>query len=90
MARSSRNLYQGLNIFSQYYTNGSRVTDVLLGLEIAEFTRILGDKSKQFKTCCIVNLHKMWCKYNNIVAPLFCLFLLLYNPSQQLWSWRDG
>ena len=52
-------------------TDGSRVTDVLLGMEIAEFARILGDKSEQFKICCNVNLHKMWCKYKNIVALLF-------------------
>ena len=40
-------------------TDGSRVDDVLLGMEIAEFNRILGDKSEQFKICCIVNLHKL-------------------------------
>ena len=32
-----------------YYKDGSRVTNVLLGMEIAEFTQILGDKSEQFK-----------------------------------------
>ena len=47
------------------------MTDVLLSMEIAEFARILGDKSEQFKICCIVNLHKMWYKYKNIVALLF-------------------
>ena len=52
-------------------TDGSRVTDVLLGMEIAEFARILGNKSVQLKICCIVNLHKMWCKYKNVVALLF-------------------
>ena len=52
-------------------TDGSRVADVLLGMEIAEFARILGNKSDQFKICCIVNLHKMWCKYNKIVELLF-------------------
>ena len=44
-------------------TDGSRVTGVLLGMDIAEFARILGDKSEQFNICCIVNLHKMWYKY---------------------------
>ena len=52
-------------------TDGSRVTDILLGMEIEGFARILGDKSEQLKICCIVNHYKMWCKYNNIVALLF-------------------
>ena len=47
------------------------MTDVLLGMDITEFARILGDKSEQFKICCIVNLYKMWCKYKNIIALLF-------------------
>ena len=42
----------------------SRVTDVLLVMEIAEFTRILGNKCEQFKLCCITNLHKMWWDYS--------------------------
>ena len=32
-----------------YNKDGSCVTNVLLGMEIAEFTQILGDKSEQFK-----------------------------------------
>ena len=45
-----------LEFFIQAYiflcnTDGSRVTDVLLGMEIAEFARIFGDKSEQFKIC---------------------------------------
>ena len=56
----------------------SRVTVVLLGMEIAEFTRILVNKCEQFKLCCITNLHKMWCKYKRIVGLLYlgALFLL--------------
>ena len=49
----------------------SRVTDFLLGMEIAEFTRILGNKCEQFKLCCITNFHKKWCKYKNIVGLLY-------------------
>ena len=48
----------------------SRVTDVLQGMEIAEFTRILGSKCEQFKLGCIAYLPKMWCKYKNIVGFL--------------------
>ena len=56
----------------------SRVTVVLLGMEIAEFTRILVNKCEQFKLCCITNLHKIWCKYKRIVGLLYlgALFLL--------------
>ena len=43
--------------------DGSRVTYVLLAMEIVEFTRIMGDKSEQFKICCIVYLHKLWYKF---------------------------
>ena len=49
----------------------SRVSDLLLGMENAEFTRILGNKSKQFKLCCIINLHKMWCKYKHLVELFY-------------------
>ena len=49
----------------------SRVSDLLLGMENAEFTRILGNKCEQFKLCCIINLHKMWCKYKHIVGLLY-------------------
>ena len=49
----------------------SRVTDLLLGMENAEFTRISGNKIEQFKICCITNLHKMWCKYKHIVKLLY-------------------
>ena len=68
LEKERANLWLGiLEIGVQAYiflcnTDGSRVTDVLLGMEIAEFARILGDTSDQFKICCIVNLHKMWCK----------------------------
>ena len=41
-------------------------TDLHLGMENAEFTLILGNKSEQFKLCCIINLHKMWCKHKHI------------------------
>ena len=46
----------------------SRVTDVLLGMEIAEFTRFLGNKCEQFMLCYITNLQKMRCKYKNTVG----------------------
>ena len=49
----------------------SCVTDFLLGMENAEFTRILGNKSEQFKLCCIINLHKMWCKYKHLVELFY-------------------
>ena len=49
----------------------SRVTDLLLGMENAEFTLLLGNKREQFKLCCIINLHKMWCKYKRIVELLY-------------------
>ena len=49
----------------------SRETDLLLGMENAVFTRILVNKSEQFKLCCIINLHKMWCKYKYIVELLY-------------------
>ena len=48
----------------------SRVSDLLLGMENAELTRILCNKCEQFKLCCIINLHKMWCKYKHIVGLL--------------------
>ena len=56
----------------------SHVTDVFLGMVIAEFNRILGNKCEQFKLRCITNIHKMWCKYKNIVGLLYQdgLFLL--------------
>ena len=44
--------------------------DVPLGMEIVNFTRILGNKCEQFKLCCITNLHKMWCKYKSIFGLL--------------------
>ena len=49
----------------------SRVSDLLLGMENAELTRILGNKCEQFKLCCIIKLHKMWCKYKHIVGLLY-------------------
>ena len=49
----------------------SRVTDLLLGMGNAEFTRISGNKIEQFKICFITNLHKLWCKYKHIVELLY-------------------
>ena len=47
------------------------MTDVLLGMKIAEFTRIMGDKIEQFKICYIINHHNMWCKFKNTIALVY-------------------
>ena len=37
--------------------------NLLLGVEFPELLHILSERSKHFKTSCILNLHRMWSAY---------------------------
>ena len=39
------------------------LTNLLLGVESPELLHILSERSENFKTSCILNLHRMWSAY---------------------------
>ena len=49
------------------------VSNVLFGTANVQLNNILNDELDNFKRVCVLNLHKMWQKYNSAASSLLAL-----------------